>query len=233
MRSERDDRRKPAARRARAALFLAALLSIPVAGAADEVDEDPVLVWLGANEISWLAGDHFKAEWDAEAWIGRSRTRFYVRKEGLADEDGASLGDLEFRASRAIGPFWNLVGGLRSTGGAERHQMAMFGVQGLGIYHIETKLTGFASPTGRVGARLELHQEWYLSQSLMLSPGVDVDWATGDGPRRLRTEAEMRLLYTARRDLTPFVGVRWEYKDLHGTGPDRAVQFVVGIAGWR
>ena len=103
----------------------------------------------------------------------------------------------------------------------------------------------FIGESGQVGARLEAEYEYLLTQRLILSPEIEVDFyskddeAVGIGSGLSDLELGLRLRYEIRREFAPYIGVNWT-KQFGQTadfardeGEDTSdVQFVAGIRAW-
>ena len=70
--------------------------------------------------------------WDGEAWFGRDLSRIVVRSEGEGGSDGLDSAEVQALYSRAIGPYFNLQGGIRHDIAPTPPQTyATIGVEGL------------------------------------------------------------------------------------------------------
>jgi copper resistance protein B len=103
----------------------------------------------------------------------------------------------------------------------------------------------FISEDGDVSLRGELEYDLLLTQRLILQPSLELNASASDVPEHGvgsgfgSTEAGIRLRYEIRRELAPYIGVRWEQlygdtRDLardHGE-PTSSTSLVVGIKAW-
>ena len=156
-------------------------------------------------------------EWDAEGWYGGDINRFVVKSEG----DGAFGGPLE-RAevqalySRAIGPYFNLQGGLRyDIKPNPSRAYAAIGVEGLAPSFFDVEGTLFLSNKGEVLARAEGYYDQRITQRLILQPRAELNFAAqnsrdlGIGSGLSDAEIGVRLRYDIRREFAPYVGVQY------------------------
>ncbi|MCU6453726.1 copper resistance protein B [Sphingomonas sp. A2-49] len=185
--------------------------------------------------------------WDGEAWIGGDIDRLVLKSEGEGDARGA-LGSAELRAlySHAIGPYFNLQGGVRQDiRPTPARTYATIGVAGLAPYWFEVEASAFVSTRGEVLGRLEGYYDQRITQRLVLQPRVELNLSAG-GTRAIGlgsglTDADLglRLRYEVRREFAPYIGVTWERR-LGGTArlarADRrdvgGPALVVGVRGW-
>lgn len=186
--------------------------------------------------------------WDARAWYGGDYNKVYLETEGEGPT-GQAVDDAEFQVlyDRLVSPFWSLRGGLRHDvrPSAADTTYATFGLQGLAPQWFESDLSAFISEDGDVRLRGEFEYHLLLTQRLVLAPRLEVQASLDEVPELglasgiNRTEAGIRLRYEIRREIAPYVGVRWER--IHGDArrfareegePTSSTAFVVGLRAW-
>ncbi len=185
--------------------------------------------------------------WQGEAWFGGDIDRFVAKSEGEGTTGRAlDAGEVQALYSRAIGPYFNIQGGVRHDfrpRPARTH--AVLGVEGLAPYWFEIDAAMFLSTKGEVTARIEGYYDQRITQRLILQPRVEVSLSAQDA-RDLRlgsgltgAEAGVRLRYEIARQFAPYLGVSWErkYGDtarlVRASGDDTGgVALVLGIRAW-
>ena len=166
--------------------------------------------------------------WDAQVWYGGDYNKLWFETEGEGPTGESPEAELQALYHRPFSPFWSWQAGVRydlRPDGEEDIAYAALGLQGLAPQWFETDLT--------------------LTQRLILQPRLELNVSGSDVPELglgsglTSTEAGLRLRYEIRRELAPYVGVRWER--LHGDTRDLArsegeptsvTSFVVGLRAW-
>lgn len=158
--------------------------------------------------------------WEGEGWIGGDINRLAIKSEG----DGAVGGTLESAEvqalySRAIDPWWNVIGGVRQDVRPQpQRTYATIGIEGLAPYWFEVEGQLFLSNKGDAHLRLEGSYDQRITQRLILQPAVEVNVAAQDVPEigvgsgLSDIELGLRLRYEIAREFAPYVGVNWERK---------------------
>jgi len=187
------------------------------------------------DQIEWRTGDGVSGlNVDARGWIGRDRDRFWFRAEG--DGDDGRVGDAQTHLlyGRQFSRWWDVVGGIRQDfrpGPAQT--WAAIGVQGLAPYRFDIEATAYIGASGRTHARFEVEYELLVANRLVLQPQLETEIYGRNDPERQvdagfnSTDLGFRLRYEIRRELAPYAGVTWQWKD--GTSGPR---LVVGLRGW-
>ena len=156
-------------------------------------------------------------EWDGEGWYGGDINRLWIKSEG----DGAfgrSVEKAEVQAlySRAIGPYFNLQGGVRYDFKPNPSRVyATFGFEGLAPSFFDVEGALFLSNKGELMARLEGYYDQRITQRLILQPRAELNFAAqstreiGIGSGLSDAEIGLRLRYDIRREFAPYVGVQY------------------------
>jgi len=172
--------------------------------------------------------------------------KLWFKTEGERVAGSTDEAEVQFLYSKAIASYWEFQVGVRHDFEPSPSQSwAVIGVQGLAPYFFETDIALFIGDSGRTALRFESEYELLLTQRLILTPEIevnfygqdDVDIGLGSGLSDL--ELGLRLRYEIRRELAPYIGVNWS--KLFGTTKDFArsagestseAQLVIGIRVW-
>ena len=156
-------------------------------------------------------------EWDGEGWYGGDINRLWIKSEG----DGAfghSIEKAEVQAlySRAIGPYFNLQGGVRYDFRPNPSRVyAVIGFEGLAPSFFDVEGALFLSNKGELMARAEGYYDQRITQRLILQPRAELNFAAqstreiGIGAGLSDAEIGLRLRYDIRREFAPYVGVQY------------------------
>jgi len=229
-----------------ATLFAAACLSGPE-NATASVEDDPILLMgiLDQLEIRDTSGAN-TLSWSAQGWVGKDLQKMWIKTEGERAGGDTEEAELQFLYSKAIAKYWNLQFGVRHDfQPSPSRDWAVIGVQGLAPFFFETDVALFVGESGRTALRFESEYELLLTQRLILTPELevnfygqdDVDIGVGSGLSDL--EVGLRLRYEIRREIAPYIGINWS--KLFGSTKDFAAiagesgsdtQLVIGLRLW-
>ncbi|UVO49601.1 copper resistance protein B [Sphingomonas sp. SUN019] len=169
--------------------------------------------------------------WEGEGWFGGDIDRLVVKTEGEGSF-GQRLDDAEVQAlySRAIGPYFNLQGGVRQDiRPTPSRTYAAIGVEGLAPYWFEVEAHAFVSTKGDLLGRLAASYDQRITQRLILQPRAELNFAAQDGAGLSDAELDLRLRYEIKREFAPYIGVSWASAD----GEDRdGLNLVFGVRAW-
>lgn len=184
--------------------------------------------------------------WDAQAWYGGDLDKLVVKTEGEG-EFGGAVDDAEIQAlySRAIGPFFDLQAGIRFDPEPDSRTHAVLGLQGLAPYMFHVDAALFLSDRGDVTARVEAEYDQKITQSLILQPRIEAEFAAQGIPERgigsglTKIEPGLRLRYEIVREFAPYLGIEYEAKTgrtadiakAAGDDPD-GLKLVLGLRAW-
>jgi copper resistance protein B len=155
--------------------------------------------------------------WDVQAWFGGDYHKLWLKTEGDARAGTVHDARTEVLWDRAASRWWNLQAGLRhDSGSGPARDWATLGVRGVAPFFIELDAAAYLGEQGRTAARLAAHQDWLLTQRLVLQPSLELDAygkadparSLGSGVAQLRVG--LRLRYELRREFAPYAGVQWE-----------------------
>ncbi len=197
------------------------------------------LEYQDADEGSTLA-------WDASGWVGGDINRLWIRSEGERTNGVTEDAELQLLYGRSIGPWWDVVAGVRQDFQPESPQTwAAFGIQGMALYAFEAEATAFIGENGQTAARLEGDYDILLTNRLILQPTAEANFYGKNDPERdvgsglANTEVGLRLRYEIVRQFAPYIGVTWSRSygntaDLiRDEGGDVSeARFVAGIRMW-
>ena len=156
-------------------------------------------------------------EWDGAAWYGGDINRLWIKSEGEGDI-GRSVEKAEVQAlySRAIGPYFNLQGGIRYDFRPNPSRAyAVLGFEGLAPSFFDVEGALFLSNKGELMARASGYYDQRITQRLILQPRVELNFAAqnsrdiGVGAGLSDAEAGLRLRYDIRREFAPYLGIQY------------------------
>ncbi|TCM41303.1 copper resistance protein B [Novosphingobium sp. ST904] len=167
-------------------------------------------------------GDGFG--WEGQAWYGGDIDRIVLASEGEGTF-GQRAERIELNAywRHALDPWFNLQFGTRQDFRPDpQRTYALVGIEGLAPYWFELQGQLLVSNKGDIHARGKAGYTQRITQSLVVEPEAEIDFAFQDVPALSvgagfeRLELGARLRYERNRSLAPYVGVNWERK-LGGT----------------
>lgn len=223
------------------------LLALAFAGpvfAAGEADPFLTSVWIDHLEYRDSDGGEGGAI-EADLWAGRDLEKLWFKVEGEKDSAEDSL-EVQALYSKAIAPYWDLQLGIRQDFElSPERSWAVLGIQGLAPYFFDVDAALFLGESGRSALRLGAEYELLLTQRLILSPALELNFF-GEGDRELNigsglanAEAGLRLRYEIRREFAPYLGVHWERSfgdtaDLLEAQSEESSEthWVIGLRAW-
>jgi copper resistance protein B len=156
--------------------------------------------------------------WEGQAWYGGDIDRVVLASEG----EGA-LGEraerIELNAfwRRALDPWFNLQLGVRHDFRPDpQRTYALVGIEGLAPYWFELSAQLLVSDKGDLHTRGKAGYQQRITQSLVIEPEAEIDFAFQDVPALdvgsgfERIELGARLRYERNRSLAPYIGIHWE-----------------------
>ncbi|SEN52273.1 copper resistance protein B [Sphingomonas gellani] len=184
--------------------------------------------------------------WDGDAWFGGDVDRLVVKGEGEGRFGRrADTAEVQALYSRAIGPYFNLQGGVRQDLAAGSRTYAVAAIEGLAPYWFDVQGALFLSDHGDLLARAEAYYDQRITQRLVLQPRLEVNLSAQDIPASrigsglVDAEFGLRLRYEVARKFAPYVGVSWERRFSASrrlarlAGEDTGgVTMALGLRGW-
>ncbi|MEE4455016.1 copper resistance protein B [Novosphingobium resinovorum] len=162
--------------------------------------------------------------WEGQAWYGGDIDRVVLASEGEGTlGERAERIELAAYWRHALDPWFNLQLGVRHDFRPDpQRTYALVGIEGLAPYWFDVTGQILVSEKGDVHARGKAGYQQRITQSLVVEPEAEVDFAfqgvsalnVGSGFERLELGA--RLRYDRNRSFAPYVGAHWERK-LAGT----------------
>ena len=171
------------------------------------MDEDPVItLWLVDRlETGRMAGEAW-GSWDAKLWWGTDHNRWQLRSEGH-DAGTAHAGDATWEAAwlRPVSPWMQLsLGAVRDVRGTVARNGVSAGFSGVLPYRVAVQGAVWMVEGGRAALRLELEQDWLLTQRWILQPRLESRlWSNGP----YSADLGLRLRYEFAREFAPYVGI--------------------------
>lgn len=208
---------------------------------------DYPLLWFQADRAEMQVRDSSNGYlWDLQGYYGGTTSRFWFKSEGEGSF-GKRVEDAEFQAlyAKAVAPFFDLQAGIRQDTAGPDTTYAVLGIQGLAPYMFEVDGALFFSHRGDLTARIEAELDQRITQSLILQPRAEINFAAQDVPQLGvgagidSLELGVRLRYEITREFAPYIGVEqsWRIGDsadfARAAGEDPSVtNFVVGVRFW-
>lgn len=225
-------------------IAMAALLSNGLAHAGG--DDNPLLAKFMLDEFERGVESNDSTNFEAQAWIGKDLDKLWLKAEGGYKNSDEKALELQALYSRAIAPFWDAQIGLRvDTEPSPSRKWAVLGLQGLAPYHFDIDAALFIGEKGRTAVRLNADYDLLITQKLILSPEVEVnfygknDAELGIGSGLSDISTALRLRYEIIREFAPYIGIERSQK--FGKTSDFAsnagfktneTQVVVGLRLW-
>ncbi len=228
--------------------ILAAVVFLCVSNdARASAEDDPLLVMgrLDQLEMRDPSGDN-TLSWDGQGWVGKDLRKLWVKIEGERAGGDTDEAELQFLYSNAIARYWEFQVGVRHDfEPSPSRSWAVLGVQGLAPYFFESDVAFFIGDSGRTALRLESEYELLLTQRLILTPEIEVNFYGRDGvdigigSGLSDLELGLRLRYEIRREFAPYIGVNWsrlfgdtkDFARIAGESTSEA-QLVIGLRMW-
>ena len=226
------------------ALFSAATLSCVVQ--AHEHD-DPLIARIMIDELEVPNSNGENAtSLAAQAWVGKDLNKLWLKADVETRDDKTEYSELQALYSHAIAPYWDLQTGMRQDSKpTPSRTWGVLGIQGLAPYFFEMDAALFIGEAGRTAARFSAEYDLLITQRLILSPSLEVDFygqndiETETGSGLSNANAGLRLRYEIYREFAPYVGINWE-KNFGATADfskaigesDGETEWVLGLRAW-
>lgn len=187
-----------------------------------QVEDHAIHAFVLVDQLEQRAvrGEHPLA-WDLIAWVGGDYTRAWIKSSGAHSTRGSGgEAELQVLFGRLVAPFWDAQVGAqletRRTGGVTRTRTsAVAALEGLAPYWFELEPSLYVSDRGDVSGELTASYDLFVTQRLLLQPRLDLRAAVqevrefGVGSGLNDAAFGLRLRYELRRELAPYVGMRW------------------------
>ena len=154
--------------------------------------------------------------WDAEAWIGTDARKFRLTTTGAAHDGHVERAEIEALYAVPISDFFEAKAGVRYDLEPEGRTYLTAGVIGLAPYFFETDAALYLSEDGDLSMRLTQEFDLLLTQTLVLTPEVEIEAFSRDVPELgvgagfSSVTAELTLRWEITRKFAPFVRLEYE-----------------------
>ena len=209
--------------------------------------DDPLLTLVILDELEYRDADGSGLQtWNAQGWLGKDLQKLWVKTEGERSGGSTEDAELQFLYSKSVARYWEFQTGIRQDfKPSPSRTWAAIGFQGLAPYFFEIDTAFFIGESGRTALRLEAEYDLLLTQRLILTPDIEVNFYGQDDPDigigsgLSNLEAGLRLRYEIRREFAPYIGVNWSR--LFGDTADFAaaagadssdLQLTIGLRAW-
>lgn len=196
------------------------------------MDEDPVITMLLVDRLEASREDGAAlGSWDARVWIGTDHSRWQLRSEGHGAAAGRPV-DATWEATwlRPVSPWMQMaLGVVRDGSGAAGRSGVSAGVQGVLPWRVNLQTALWVVEGGHAALRLELEQDWLLTQRWIVQPRIESRLWT-DGQRS--ADVGLRVRYEIRRELAPYVGITRIMGREAGQDRPADTQILAGLKFW-
>jgi copper resistance protein B len=197
------------------------------------------------ERLEWQSGNDTFA-WDANAYYGGDLHKVWIEAEGERESGATRESRLELGWERIVSRWWSLRAGVRHDDGpGPARDWLGVGMAGLAPGFFEVASTVYYGEGGRTALRLASQRDLLLTQRLVLQPSLELAAYGSDDPQKLLgaglsdLKLGLRLRYEFRREVAPYVGVRWvshfgDTADLRRSAGEDAEEFqwLAGIRAW-
>ncbi|WP_441000485.1 copper resistance protein B [Fodinibius sp. SL11] len=191
----------------------------------DLMMDDKTYVYLIAEKLEYRSVSGINPlMWEVQGYVGKSLNKFWFKSHGeaLTIESEA---EMEFQGlySRAIGPYFDIQGGIRydlayEGVGNKSRGFAVIGLQGMAPYFFHVDGGMFISEDGDISASVEAEYDLLFTQRLIGQPVFETsvavqevpEWGVGSGFNNIGLG--FRLRYEFAREFAPYIGINWERK---------------------
>lgn len=191
----------------------------------DLIMDDKPYVYLIAEKLEYRSVSGVNPfMWEVQGYVGKSLNKFWFKSHGEALTTERET-EIEFQGlySRAIGPYFDIQGGVRydlayEGGGNKSRGFAVIGLQGMAPYFFHVDGGMFISEAGDISAALEAEYDLLFTQRLIGQPSIETklalqdvpEWGVGSGINDIGLG--FRLRYEIKREFAPYIGIKWERK---------------------
>lgn len=209
--------------------------------------DDPLLARVMIDQLEWRDADDAELYvLEAQAWIGKDLNKLWIKTDVEYVDGATEEAEIQALYSRAIASFWDVQVGVRQDLKPEPdREWGVIGIQGLAPYFFEVDAALFIGDSGDTAARLSAEYEWMLTQKLVLSPEVSLNFYGQNDMHRMTGsgladgQAGLRLRYEIRREFAPYIGINWtksfgntaDFARDHGEATSDT-QWVAGVRAW-
>lgn len=197
------------------------------------------------ERLEWQLGEG-SFGWDANAWYGGDFDKLWFEAEGERDGGETHESRAELSWDHIVSRWWSVRTGIRHDGGTgPARDWLGVGAAGLAPGFIEVETWVYYGEHGRTALRLATHRDLLLTQRLIMQPDLELAAHGRDDPEKLigsglsDLKLGLRIRYEWRRELAPYLGVRWvshfgdsaDFRRSAGENADEW-QWLAGIRAW-
>ncbi|HEB29204.1 MAG TPA: copper resistance protein B [Porticoccus sp.] len=226
---------------------LVSMLLVASNSAVAGAEDDPLLASVLVDQLE-IRDDEDKNPLvlEGQGWIGRDLQKLWIKTDIERVDGKTEEAELQVLYSQAVATYWDFQLGLRQDfKPTPDRSWAVIGFQGLAPYFFEVDTALFIGESGRTALRLEAEYELLLTQRLILTPDIEInfyghnDEDVGIGSGLSGVQAGLRLRYEIRREFAPYIGVNWskkfgntaDFSRLEGADVSET-QLVLGVRFW-
>lgn len=177
-------------------------------------DREPV-TFLQLNRLeTWNGHSGAGLGWEMQGWTGNDEHKAWLRSEGEREGARTHAADVEVFYGRPIGPWWDVLAGVRHDFQPGRPQtFAAIGVVGLAPYKFEVQATAYVGESGQTALRVEAEYETLITNRLVLQSVIEASAYGRDdeirdiGSGLSTVEGGFRLRYEFTRRFAPYIGI--------------------------
>lgn len=170
-------------------------------------------------ETEWVQRDQ-QGIWrsELESWIGTDEHRLFIQAHQEKPESAQTHYNIQAMYSRLLDDFWDIQFGARYREAPDTHATwdAVFGLNGLAPYFIETKAYVYVAEQQHIGFSLELERDFLVTQDWVLQPYLELDTVlhsqqTNSKHGIQQSEFGLEARYIANKKIVPFVKIASQY----------------------
>jgi len=183
--------------------------------------------------------------WDLDAWYGSDFDKLWLKSEGAQGDDEDRFA-VDVSWDHVFARWWSVQTGIRhEEREGEPSTSLLLGLQGLAPQWFEIDARLYVDEHGGVSLHTEVDYDLLLTQRLVLQPDLKLtandrtDISRGAGSGLSEMELGLRLRYELRREIAPYIGIRW-MRNFGATADiaraagrdDNEVQALAGLRFW-
>lgn len=170
-----------------------------------------------------------------DGWVGGDFNRLWYQLDTERRGGRTEAAELQLLYGRYIAPFWDAQIGLRRDERPDGRDYLALGVRGLAPYAFDVDLKLFVRDDGKVFARTRFENEFLITNRLIVTPSVGLEWSGSDIDATVRRGAYQADLgvqarYEFNRRVAPYMSLsRTFYPRAQSGGETAATQWRAGL----
>ncbi len=185
-----------------------------VAGTAHAMEDESIysatVLEAAAGKVRGQSGSSQRLSVDG--WAGSDVHRLWYQLDADRSAGRTESAELQLLYGRYFAPFWDAQVGIRRDLRPGKRTYFVAGVRGLAPYAFDVDLKLFIRADGKVSARTRLENEFLLTNRLILTPSLGVEWSASNLDATIRRGAYqvdfgLQARYEFNRRLAPYVSV--------------------------